>query len=116
MRTSWRKVAREAGVIPVRNRLINPVFFLRVESRDLATGNRSVDGTCQCLGRGHEVLHSVCYLSRRPTRAHSTLATRLFQHVREGAKILLQGRGTNVALRGPWWMDRSADFNCSMCC
>lgn len=45
VRISWRKVLSVAEEMAVRRRLMKAVFFLRVESSDLAVGKRS--------GRGH---------------------------------------------------------------
>lgn len=38
---SWRKVLRVAGEMAVRRRLMNAVFFFKVESRELAIGKMS---------------------------------------------------------------------------
>lgn len=44
MRISERNVDKADAVMPVRRRLINAVFFFRAESRDLLTGNISIEG------------------------------------------------------------------------
>lgn len=40
---SERKVETAEAVMPVRRRLMNAVFFFRAESRDLLTGNTSIE-------------------------------------------------------------------------